>query len=130
MRICYTVCQLLDVDAAQLNVVTDTQQVYIAEWPRVSRPPVALSNSGCREVVLANDMIAIEDTLAHPIMCQMPWTLSWRGYLGVPLHYDGQTIGSLCALTVKKRAWTSIERVSLEALAELSETLIELGLKV
>ena len=38
-RLCYTATELLDVDAAQINVLTDTQQVYVAEWPRVLRRP-------------------------------------------------------------------------------------------
>lgn len=127
-RLCYTATELLDADAAQINVITDSQQVFLAEWPRTVRPPAALSSSGCRQVVLRGELVAVEDTLKDPVLCTMPWVASWRGYMGVPLTFEGQVLGSMCVLTVKQRPWSMMDRVALEGLGDMVEGAIKLGL--
>lgn len=120
-RLCYTTTALLGADAAQINVVTDSEQVFVAQWPREKRPPADLSSSGCREVVVTGQVIAVEDARDHPMMCTMPWVASWQGYIGAPLRFQGQVIGALCALSVTHRAWTRLDKVSLQGLADLVE---------
>lgn len=118
-RLCYTATELLDVDAAQINVLTDTQQIYVAEWPRVLRRPTDIRESGCQEVLAAERTVAIDDTRTHPVMCRMPWTATWRGYLGTPLKLDSMVLGTMCALTTHTRAWTDMDRLTLEGIAAM-----------
>lgn len=120
VRICYTAVELIGADCSQLNVITATQQVFIAEWPRTAqRSPVELDNSGCSEVIALGGLLAVEDTLAHPVMCIMPWTAHWQGYLGAPITYEGQAIGSLCTLSVNKRAWSKHDQLTIQTLADM-----------
>lgn len=119
VRICYTVTELLQVDASQVNIITDRAQHTVAEWPRAAPAVAEFSNSGCWTVVEAEGTTAIENTLEHPILCRMPWTATWQGYLGTPITYEGQHLGALCALSVSKRKWTLHDRMGLESLADL-----------
>lgn len=108
MAVCKLAHTLVGATASQLNVLTADEQLHLAEWPRprIWRKPIPLSESGCREVVIAEVPIVIPDTLLHPIMCLKPWVGEWRGYLGCPVVYDGEVIGSLCALTNSVRHWS------------------------
>lgn len=117
---CQAAAGLLRGDAAQVNVVTRYEQEFLAEWPRPRRwrKPVPLSNSGCREVVIAEHTLVIDDTHEHPVVCVMPWVQDWRGYIGAPIAYDTQVIGSLCVLTKEPRDWTDGDVAALEVLAD------------
>lgn len=110
-EICQALYTELSVSFVQINVVTATEQVFIAEWPtpKKKRNPSPLSNSGCREVVLAETAVVIPDSHLHPIVCLMPWAQDWRGYLGCPVVYEGQVLGALCVLTRAVRDWTEDE---------------------
>lgn len=118
-RLCYTATQLLDVAAAQINVLTATQQVYVAEWPRVLRLPTDIKGSGCQEVLKAEHSLAVNDTREHPVMCAMPWSATWQSYLGVPLQLDGLTLGTMCALDHQPREWTKYDVLTLEGIAAM-----------
>lgn len=115
-EMCKKVCKALDGDRAQVNIITTNQQVFIGDWPtpRFWKKPVALQESGCREVVLADRTLAISDTRLHPVMCLMPWVMEWRGYIGSPIHYDGEVIGAMCVLTEKPREWSSKDVARIE----------------
>lgn len=125
VHICYTATALLDVDASQLNVITADQQIFVAEWPRARRDPVGLENSGCREVVAAQETLAVSNTIYHPVMCQMPWSATWGGYLGAPIRFHDQVLGSLCVLTHDPRDWKRTDIMALESLAKLVEYTLE-----
>jgi GAF domain-containing protein len=119
-RLCYTAQQLLNADAVQLNALTETHQVHIAEWPRVKRDDIPITTSGCQSVAVAGVPIVIPNTIEHPVTCVMPWSATWQGYMGVPLKHEGQTIGSLCALTHEPRQWRDIDVTALQALAAMA----------
>ena len=119
-HLCFTTKTLLNVDAAQLNALTATQQHFIAEWPPgAHRPPISVDNAGCREVVRGRQTLAVVDTREHPVLCGMPWTSEWRGYMGAPIWFEGQIIGSVCALTATPRHWLERDRLALEGIATL-----------
>jgi len=118
-RLCYTATQLLNADASQVNVLTATQQVYVAEWPRVLRLPTDLQESGCKEVLAAERTLVVPDTLDHPLMCAQPWTATWRAYLGTPLVLDGQVLGTMCALDHAPRDWSRYDELALEGIAAM-----------
>lgn len=106
--VCKMAHQLIGADASQLNVITASEQLFVAEWPqpRFWRKPVPLSNSGCREVVLAEKPVVIPDSREHPVACLMPWSQDWLGYLGSPVSYGNEVLGSLCVLSKKVRHWS------------------------
>lgn len=118
--ICEAVATDLGVNSAQVNVITATQQIFVAEWPkpRKRREPGPLSDSGCREVVLAEHTVIIPDTALHPVVSGQPWTLEWRGYLGAPVRFSNQILGSLCVLTKEPRAWSETNVDTLEQYAD------------
>lgn len=119
-HVCYVATQLLDCDVSQVNALTNRVQHHVAEWPRVApRDDVDIELAGCRQIVVTGEVVAVEDTLAHPVMCRLPWSAIWQGYLGVPLLYDGEVIGSLCALTVGPRKWEARDRMTMSSLAGL-----------
>jgi GAF domain-containing protein len=120
VEVCKALYEALSVDDVQVNVITATHQIFVAEWPKPKRrrKPNPLTNSGCREVILANQPVVIPDSREHPIMCTMPWVKEWLGYLGVPLRYEGQPLGTLCVLTRKVRQWTPEDVALVESHAE------------
>lgn len=117
----YSVYVLLNADAAQANVLTDSLQHTAVEWPRVAPPRADIdpADSGCRLVLEAGQTLLIPNALDHPVACTLPWAASYRGYIGTPLVYEGEYIGALCALTVRPREWTALDRMSLEGLSQL-----------
>lgn len=124
--ICERLCKALKGDRAQVNLITADQQVFIGDWPkpRFWSKPIALKDGGCREVVLADHTLAIPDTRQHPVMCLMPWVQEWRGYIGTPIHYDGQVLGVMCVLTTWVRTWQDSEITRIEGFAREMERLL------
>lgn len=117
----YSAAILTQADAAQINVLDDTRQHHICEWPEsdTPTPPDDVSTAGCREVILQEMSLVVPDVWNHPVMCQMPWTKTWRGYLGTPICYHDQIIGSLCVLTRQPRTWSELDLRALEGVARL-----------
>lgn len=116
--------RLLHADAAQVNVVDDQQQHHVAACPPVLERTGPVKESGCRLVVETGQLLVVPDAERHPIVCDMPWAAVWRGYLGHPITYDGQVIGSFCVLTEEPRAWTLTDSHTLaELAAQASRTL-------
>ena len=126
IRICYTATELLRCDISQLNILTATQQLFVAEWPApgFERKPQDITEAGCSVVIEENHVIAVPDTREHPVMCNMPWIREWRGYLGAPVTFDGMAIGSLCALTVDPRGWTPQDCLAVQTLADMATAAI------
>ncbi len=117
----YSAAMLTQADGAQLNVVDDQCVHHVSEWPPAEppTPPDHIHNAGCREVVLQEMTLDVPDVWQHPVMCQMPWTTSWRGYLGTPIYYRAKLIGSLCVLTRQPRKWSELDLRALEGVARL-----------
>ena len=62
-------------------------------------------------------MLVVPDSERHPVLCDMPWAQVWRGYLGCPITYDDQVIGSFCVLSQEPRTWTLTDNLTLTELA-------------
>ena len=109
----------LDADAAQVNVVDGELLHHAAASPPASAPTPTdpAETSGCRVVVEVGDVVAVDDTATDAAWCDLPWAGTWRGYLGAPVRYDGETVGSFCVLTRQPREWTDQDREALRALA-------------
>lgn len=120
-HVCYTLVQLTDLDASQLNVLDGAYEHNVAVWPEEPpHQPYDAETSGCREVVLAEGLVVVEDTLQHPILCDFPWTDQWRSYLGAPVRFDGQVIGTLCGLSREVRRWSQRDQLAIQTLADLA----------
>lgn len=122
-RLChlaYTAAALTRADIAQVNVVDGTLQHHVCQWPPPANPdPRAAETSGCTTVVKTGLTLAITDTCAHPITCDLPWTDQYRGYLGTPILFAGQSVGALCVLSSTPRAWSAHDLLALEGVARL-----------
>lgn len=119
--LCYSAVQLCRADASMINVQEGGLQQVAAVWPADAHPHEKLPyrESGCREVLETEETVAVPDTTEHPILCTVPWTNRWRGYLGTPVSYEGQIIGSICVLTRAPRVWQPHDMITLQGLARL-----------
>lgn len=124
-RFASLVKRLLDVPVALVSLVDDERQVFpgqvgLAE-PWAAKRETPLTHSFCQHVVLEGEAkvfpdariyAQVRDNLAIP-------ELGVVAYAGMPLtDADGRTLGSLCAIDTKPRAWTSTE---LQTLRDLSQ---------
>jgi len=109
----------LGADAGLLNVLDAESQHHLAQWPERTATVTPVEQTGCQLVITAERTVAVPDALTHPVLCRLPWVETWRGYLGAPVLYDAQVLGSLCVLSREPRAWTNYDALSLRALARL-----------
>lgn len=112
----------LETVASELNMITADRQVYIATNPHPNPGEVGLGQSACRLVIEASEPVAVPDVLHHPVLCNFDIVKRglFRAYLGVPIYYDGQPIGSLCTLDDQPRDWSTFDIVALNGLARLA----------
>jgi GAF domain-containing protein len=71
---------------------------------------LSLDYSICQHTVAMNFPLAIDNATDHPLLkdCRAVSELCVGAYLGAPVHWkDGQAAGTLCALEVKPRRWTT-----------------------
>lgn len=116
----FTAARLLVADTARINALDQEQQYTVVGWPPGTAPAERpVEDSACRAVVLTGQPLQIPDTALHPVTCDLGWHDVFRGYLGVPVLYDGHVLGSLCVMTYQPRSWRSYEVVGLEGLARL-----------
>lgn len=120
----YTAHSLLRADVAQLNVLTASTQHTVAEWPRVPPRTRPIAETGCQHV-LVSETVAVQDMVDDPIMCVLPWSNHFRGYIGSVICYGDQPIGALCALTVEPRRWTKTDELTLKSLTRLVSLSLE-----
>lgn len=117
----FAAARLVMADVAQINALDEFTAYNISGWPpdaeyHLTRP---VEDSGCRTVVMSGQALVVQDTLANPLTCERPWAGRMRGYLGVPVMFDHQAVGSLCVLTREPRAWKTYDITALEGIARL-----------
>lgn len=110
--VCAAVAQLLEVEMAAVNMITETSQVQVAcsVGPNDKAGPVV--DSYCQHVVGLQRDLSVEDSLRHALVCESRATTESgiRSYLGVPLiSQSGHVIGSLCCWTHHPRKWKPAE---------------------
>ena len=124
-RFASLVKRLLDVPVALVSLVDDQRQFFPGQVglsePWLTKRETPLTHSFCQHVVIEGEAkvfpdariyAQVRDNLAIP-------DLGVVAYAGMPLtDADGRTLGSLCAIDTKPRAWTKAE---LEILRDLSE---------
>ncbi|MEV4639265.1 SpoIIE family protein phosphatase [Actinoplanes sp. NPDC049548] len=134
-RFASLVKRLLGVPVALVSLVDAERQFFPGqvglEEPWSAKRETPLSHSFCQHVVIegspkvfpdARIYAQVRDNLAIP-------DLGVVAYAGVPLtDADGRTLGSLCAIDTKPRAWTAAEVAILTDLAEACSS--ELRLRI
>lgn len=123
-RIChlaYTAAQLTRADIAQVNALDDNLQYHACQWPPEHSPVIErpLDASGCKEVVLSEKTIVIPDTRDHPVTCDMPWARAYPAYLGTPIRFRNEIIGSLCVLAGEPRLWSFQDVMAIEGVSHM-----------
>lgn len=128
-HVCYTAAQLLHADLALLNVLDELEQRMAAEWPPMvwKWPVLNVDESGCKEVIETDETVVVPDTREHALLCQLPFSATYRGYLSSPVRFEGHAIGSLCAFTHSTRAWTLQDVLAMDTLAQMVGTSLELA---
>jgi GAF domain-containing protein len=123
-RFASLVKRLLEVPIALVSLVDDERQFFPGQVglgePWSAKRETPLTHSFCQYVVIEGETkvypdariyAQVRDNLAIP-------ELGVIAYAGVPLtDADGRTLGSLCAIDTKPRAWTKPDLVVLEDLA-------------
>lgn len=124
-RLTRLVQRCLHAPVALVSLVESDRQVFASAqglsepWCSLGETP--LSHSFCQHVVTRNTPLRIEDARLDPAVRDnlAVSDLGVIAYLGVPLRTpDGHTLGSLCAIEGRSRAWTEGDLEIMEALAE------------
>jgi signal transduction histidine kinase len=96
---------------AQVNLLTADRQIPIACFgpePWASGGPVSLDFSFCQHVVASGEPLIVEDARRHPLTKESRATRESGivAYASVPLTTSGgRTLGTLCVLDFRPRAW-------------------------
>lgn len=118
-HLAFSACRLLLADACQINALGAETQHTVVGWPPGNYPDKRLEDTGCREPVVTRLPFIVDDAKTHPVTCTLPWVDEFRGYLGVPIFYDEQVLGSICVLSNSPRRWKSYEVSAIVGVARL-----------
>ena len=109
-RIARVACRVLDVPVALVNLIGADRQQFVGcggpePWASMSGMPL---DAGFCPFVLAGDSYTLEDARKVPAHAGDPAVeLGVVAYAGVPLRaFDGEPIGTLCAVDFQPRAWS------------------------
>lgn len=124
--LCEAAAKLLRTPASLLNVVDAERRTTLAGYPSKIEQTTN-DDSACTEVVVAAEPLVIPNTLLHPVTCDMSFVVKggWRAYLGVPIFYDAQAVGSLCVVDVVVREWAYWDVEGLKGVARLAGLSVE-----
>ncbi|MEP6999416.1 MAG: ATP-binding protein [bacterium] len=123
--------RLVGVPAAFISLVDENRDFYksacgfgepLATTRELSGPTF------CHLAIQSREPLVIPDTAADPRYRDVPTvrSLGVAAYVGIPLVFDEQVIGSFCAIDVAPRAWAPRDIETLRDLAAI--TLREIGL--
>lgn len=126
--ICATAAQMLEVQNAAVNLISNNQQYSVAthgeRWSKsldLHLPlNVELDYSYCQHVVGTERDLSIEDTLRHALVCESKATTEGgiRSYLGVPIiNRQGHILGSLCVWSFQPHKWSATDVALLTSLS-------------
>ena len=134
-RFASLVKRLLDVPVALVSLVDDERQFFpgqvgLAE-PWSAKRETPLTHSFCQHVVIEGEPKVFPDARIYAQVrdnLDIP-DLGVVAYAGMPLtDADGRTLGSLCAIDTRPRAWSKAELQILQDLAEACSS--ELRLRI
>jgi signal transduction histidine kinase len=122
--------RLLNVPASFISIVGADRDFYKSQvgFPaELAQSHLLPGRTFCHYTLVGDEALVIDDTHADPIWKAVPTveTLDVRAYVGVPLKFAGETIGSFCVIDMEPRQWSGPEletlgQVALSAGRELS----------
>jgi transcriptional regulator with GAF, ATPase, and Fis domain len=102
-------------------VAADRQYVKSNSEVETFNPPgssQALDLSFCRHVVTSEEAFVVPDAREHPLVRDSGAIAAGVvSYAGVPLTFEGQSIGALCVIDSRPRQWSAEEVETLRTLA-------------
>jgi signal transduction histidine kinase len=132
-RISRLAIRFLKVPVALVSLVDDRRQFFKSAIglpePWASQRETPLSHSFCQHVTATGEPLVVENAKLDERVCDnlaIP-DLGVIGYLGMPITLNsGETIGSFCAIDGKPREWSDQEIATMQDLAHLVVSEIEL----
>ena len=116
--------RVLGVPVALVSLVDADRQFFKSHVglpePWAGRRETPLTHSFCQHVVASGEPLAIMDARLDPRVASnlaIP-DIGVIAYLGIPIRYDDQVIGSFCAIDDKPRAWSPGDIETMGGLAE------------
>ncbi len=128
-RVTAMVGRLLRVPVSVVSLIERDRQVVASDCGKPGRRETPLTHSFCLYVVASDAPLQVNDARDEPLVRDnlAVAELGVISYLGFPLRASGNvTIGSLCAVDSKPRAWSSDDFAVLKDLATLVEVQIAL----
>jgi PAS domain S-box-containing protein len=131
-RLARLAARLLTAPIALVTLV-DTDRLFLKAClglpePWASARQLPLSHSLCQRLLATGEPLAIGDVRADPLARgnQAVVAFGVAAYLGIPLRFGGQVVGSLCVADRQPRCWTDADVAELADVAGLVMTEIEL----
>ena len=123
--------QLVGVASAFISLVDENRDFYKSSCGFAEPLASAREMSGptfCHYTIESDRPLVIPDTNADPRYRDAPTvkSLGVAAYVGIPLVYSGQVIGSFCAIELVPRDWTPRDVAALADLASIALSEIEL----
>ena len=122
--------QSLEVPIAFVALVDSERQRFVGQYGLPDDLRVAGGTprewSFCQHVVTADAPLVVEDAVHAPTLGDSPLVRYGivRSYAGVPIHSDGEVVGTVCALASGVRRFTPSEIATLELAARAAEARI------
>lgn len=120
--LCETATQLIGCPVSYINLLDDKFQHTVGSFPERDEESTLVEQTGCEEVIVSQGVVNVPDTREHPVMCMREFVTvkGMLAYLGVPILYGDQVIGSFCALDYQPRQWVPWHVEALKGLASLT----------
>jgi signal transduction histidine kinase len=114
--------RLLKVPASFISVVDANHDFYKSQvgFPAgLAQTRTLPGRSFCHYTLAGEQALVIDDTHSDPVWKAVPTveTLGVRAYVGVPLKFAGETVGSFCVIDMEPRHWSDDELETLNQLA-------------
>ncbi|MEP7242691.1 MAG: GAF domain-containing sensor histidine kinase [Gammaproteobacteria bacterium] len=116
--------RILDVPASFVSIVMRDHDAYASQCglpAALGIPPKLSGQTLCHFTLALDEMLVIGDTNINARTREVPTVASMgvRAYVGVPLHVDGEVIGSFCVVDIVPRTWG---REELDTIAQLASS--------
>jgi GAF domain-containing protein len=124
-RICAAAVSITHADQAEVNINNHHNQQFVGLWPepRLNGPVATSGTSACTFVVSNDQMLVLDDVRIHSHTGVQSWAgVVVESYIGIPVHYQGVAVASLCCYTIHtKHHWTEPEILVMRGFANMVE---------
>lgn len=129
-RLCDAAVHGLSVERVMLALVSADTDHYVLQrgfTPALVPHPHSQGETLCHHVIDQDLPLVIDDARAAAPWCDMGSVCEGgvHAYLGVPVRFQGEVVGSLCVVTPEPRAWQDRDVALLGSLASVAEQAFE-----